>query len=499
MKTTCRLALALAVALAAAPPCVAADTVRLGFASLPPGNGNPFTSTARTSWYTWRAYLDTLTQLGPDGAPAPALAVSWKNTGPHTWTVALRPETAFANGEPINAEAVIAVIAYLKGAGRQEQIAREVENVAGIRALDSLTLEITTTQPDPMLARSMAAWPIVPPAYWAKVGRDGFALAPVGSGSFAVEAWEKTRLKLKANPASWRKPKAERVEIVVLPETSTRVQALMANRIDIASEIGPEDIEVLEAAGFTYYQRPATAIEVIAFNTLIDSPLKDVRVRQALNYAVDRQVIADTLMRGLVPLASQMATRANPEYDPSLTPYAYDPAKARALLAEAGYPTGFAFVTEISGGTAGSHYTGMFQKVADDLSKVGVKMEIRPIPWTQYVRGVQQGEWKSQAFGFEYETMPTGETLRPFRLHSCAWSHPWYCDASLTPVIAEAKTTFDPRRRRELVHRILREYRDKAAALILMESVGLDGLSPKVRGYSQINNIIPYQDLSIAP
>jgi peptide/nickel transport system substrate-binding protein len=477
----------------------AAETVRIGLASLPPFNGNPFTQTARTSWYTWRAFFDTLTQLGPGMAPAPALAVSWKNTAPNTWIVNLRANTSFSNGEPLNAEAVIATINYLKGPqGALEQVAKDVENITGVRAIDALTLEMTTKSPDPMFARSMTTLPVVPPAYWTKVGREGFALAPIGTGPFIVEAWEKTRLKLKANPQSWRAPKSERAEIVVLPETSTRVQALLSGRIDIASEIGPEDIEALENAGFAYYNRPASAVEVIAFNVLVDSPLKDVRVRQALNYAVDRQAIADALMRGLVPPASQMTTRANPEYDTSLPPYPYDPAKAKALLAEAGYAKGFSFVMEISGGTAGSHYTGMMQKAADDLAKVGVTMQVRPIPWSQYVRGVQQGEWKSQAFGFEYETMPTGETLRPFRLHSCTWAHPWYCDAGLTPVIAEAKSTFDPKRRIELVHRILREYRDKAAALILVESIGIDGLSKKVRGYNQVNNIIPYQDLVVS-
>ena len=429
--------------------------------------------------------------------PVPALAVSWKNTSANTWIINLRPNTSFSNGEPLNAEAVIATVKYLQGPGNTETIAKEFDNIAGLRALDALTLEVITKQPDPMFPRTVAALPIVPPAYWAKVGREGFALAPIGTGSFMIETWGQARLALKANPQSWRAPKSEKVEIVALPETSSRVQALLSKRIELASEIGPEDIDALEVDGFKYYQRPASSIEVIALNVLIDSPLKDVRVRQALNYAVDRETIAKTIMHGLVPPGTQMTARANPEYDNSLVAYPYDPAKAKALLTEAGYPNGFSFVFEMSSGTTGSHYSSMMQKVAEDLAKVGVKMDVRPIPWSQYVRGVLQGEWKSQAFGFEYEIMPTGETMRPFRLHSCTWSHPWYCDPSLTPVIAEAKSTFDPTRRLELVHRILREYRDKAAALILVEPIGLDGLSPKLQGYNQINGIIPYQDLVV--
>jgi peptide/nickel transport system substrate-binding protein len=475
-----------------------AQTVRIGVSQLPPGAGNPFTSPARTPWYTWRALFDTLTQLGPNMAPAPALALSWTSTSAQTWLVKLRPDTVFSNGEPLTADAVVATMRYLRSdAAVVDAIAREADNISSVRAVDPLTVEFTTKQPDPMFPRQLATLAIVPPAYWAKVGRDGFAKAPVGTGPFIIEKWDKARITLKANPASWRAPRSTAAEIVALPETSSRVQALMSNRVDIASEIGPEDIDVLTSEGFKIYQRPATSMEVVAFNTIAEGPLRDVRVRQALNYAVDKQALADTIMHGLVPPSSQMASRANPEYDPTLKPYPYDPGKAKALLTEAGYADGFSFTFEMSSGTTGSHYSSMFQKVADDLAKVGVTMQIRPIPWPQFVRGVQQGEWKGQAFGFEYETLPTGETLRPFRLHACTWPHPWYCDPALTPVIAEAKRTFDPARRLELVHQILRRYRDQAAALILVEPLGLDGLSPKVQGYDQLNGIIPYHNIVV--
>jgi peptide/nickel transport system substrate-binding protein len=482
------------------PRAADAATVRIGLASLPPWNGNPYTSTARTSWYTWRALFDTLVQLGSDMAPAPALALTWKDISPRTWVIGLRPDVTFSNGEPFNADAVIATIAYLQSpAAVKESLGQEVENIAAAHARDPLTLEITTRKPDPLLPRQLAALPIVPPAYWAKVGRDAFALAPIGTGSFVVEKWEKAKLELKAYPDSWRAPKSERVQIVVLPETSSRVQALLSGRVELASEIGPEDIDAITEAGYSHYQRPATSLEVIALNTLIDGPLKDKRVRQALNYAVDRKTITATILHGLVEPATQTTPRSNPDYDPTIPGYAYDPAKAKALLAKAGYPDGFSFVFEMSSGTSGSHTASVMQKVASDLAAVGVTMEIRPIPWSQYVRGVLQGEWRSQAFGFEYETMPTGATMRPFRLHSCSWPFPWYCDKDIMPVIEEAKTAFDPRRRLEAARKVLRAYHENAAAILLYEPLGLDGVSPKLMGYSQINGIIPYQELAVRP
>jgi ABC-type transport system substrate-binding protein len=199
----------------------------------------------------------------------------------------------------------------------------------------------------------------------------------------------------------------------------------------------------------------------------------------------------------MVPPATQTASRTNPEYDPALKGYPYDPAKAKALLAEAGYPNGFSFVDLMSHGTTGSEIPAAMEQAANDLAKIGVKMEIREVPWPQWVRGVQQTGIETEAFNFEYETLPTGDTLRPYRLHSCSWGHPWYCDQQIVPLIAEAKATFDPARRATLIKQILARQDAQAAALLLFEPLGLDGVSPKVEGYSQESGIIPYARVNV--
>ncbi|MDX2224123.1 MAG: ABC transporter substrate-binding protein [Rhodospirillaceae bacterium] len=495
-----RFTLAMVLVSAAAPTggIAAAATVKLGLASLPPGGGNPFTSTARTSWYTWRAVFDTLTQLGPDVAPQPALATAWRNTTPTTWIVDLRRGVTFSNGEPFDAATVIATIVYLQSpAAVQDSVARETDNIAGVRALDDHTLEITTRVPDPMFPRHMGTFAIVPPKAWADLGRDGFARAPVGSGSFKVRRWAEARIDFDAFSGSWRAPATERLEIRELPETATRIAALLSGQIHLASEVGPEDVETLQAEGMTIHARPASSVEVIALRANVGGPLADARVRRALNLAVDREAIAGALWAGLVSPTGQVTPRGNPEHDPTIAPYPYDPAQAKALLAEAGFPDGFSFTTVMSSGTGGSHIRASFEQLAENLSRIGVKMTVRPVPWSQFVRGVLQGEWLGEAFGFEYETLPTGETLRPFRLHSCTWTHPWYCDEAIQPVIAAAKAEFEPAKRRELIHRVLRAYHDNAAAIVLFEQLGLDGVSPKLRGYDQMNGIIPFQTLTV--
>lgn len=478
----------------------AAEVVKLGLASLPPGNGNPYTSSARTSWYTWRAMFDTLTQLGPMVEPVPALATAWRNTSPTTWVFDLRPAVTFSNGEPFDAETLISTLTYLQSpAALQESSVRDIENIAGIRALTPLQVEITTRTPDPMLPRQLATLPIVAPKAWKDLGRDAFASKPVGTGPFAVENWGEAKVALKAFPASWRAPKSERLEILALSETATRIQALVSEQVHLASEIGPEDVALLKDAGFSIYLRPPSSVEVIAVHAKPGTPLGDPRVRLALNLAIDRRGITEALLGGLVEQPTQVTPRANPDYNPALQPYPYDPAQARALLGEAGYGKGFKFTIIKAAGTDGGHVTAALEKVAADLSAIGVTATVRLVPWSQYVKGVLQGEWLGEAFGFEYETLPTGDALRPFRLHSCTWPHAWYCDEATQPLIAEAKTTFDPARRRALVHQIIANYHEKAAAILLFEQIGIDGVSPKLAGYDQMNGIIPYQDLAITP
>ena len=271
----------------------------MGLASLPTGNGNPFMSSARTSAYTHRAALDTLTQLGSNLRIEPGLATSWEAAGDYTWIVTLRDGVRFSNGEPFNADAVVSTYAYLSSqAGARESLSRDMRDIAGFEALGPLTVRFTTRKPLPEFPRDMTVIWMVPPLYWREVGRDGFALHPVGTGPFQVTEWNPTQVKYDAHRESWRSPEIDKLEILVLREMAARVAALMTNRVDVASEIGPEDVYTIEAAGYRAYQRPPTAPQVIAFNILKESPLQDVRVRRALNYAVNKEVIAVTIMDG---------------------------------------------------------------------------------------------------------------------------------------------------------------------------------------------------------
>jgi len=313
-----------------------------------------------------------------------------------------------------------------------------------------------------------------------------------------VEEWVSTGLTLRANAASWRFPRMGTIEVIPIPDAAVRIQALVSGQTDLALEIAPDDIELLDAQGFAVYQRPATSIAVVVFNLEkadVHPALQDARVRRALNHAIDRETMGQIIWEGRTRTASQHTPVLNPAHDPSLSPYPYDPELARSLLAEAGYPDGFSFTHEFAPSVVGAHIISTYQQIAVDLAKVGVEMTIQPFTWPQLVAGVLQGQWGGDSFGFEYETLPTGETLRPFRMHACSWPTAWYCDEEIEPAIARAKETFNEEERITVLREVLQRYRDQAPNILLFEQLGLDGVGPDVRGYDQVNGLIPYSTI----
>jgi peptide/nickel transport system substrate-binding protein len=479
--------------LLAVPNAHAETSLRLGFTALPPAKGNPYNTTATTAYTFFTAIFDPLTQIDDKGVVHPWLAAEWMPLNETTWHFKLRPNVTFSNGEPLNAAAVKTTFDFLLSpAAVAQTVARDIEFISAARVIDDLTVEITTKTPNILLPRYLAGINIVAPKHFATLGIEGFAQDPVGTGPFKVETWGAERVVLEAFTSSWRAPKVDRLEILALPDATSRIQALETKRVDVATNISTDEKPRLEAEGYRFHSRNPTRVMVVAFEANREgSPFRDVRVRQAMNYAVDRQAIVDKLLSGLTRIASQPAAPTAVGYAPELKPYAYDPAKAKALLAEAGYPNGFSFMMEVPSGQLAND-AAVAQQVAVDLANVGVKVEIREINFGQVVRNMTQGNWKGLAMYTDFATAPALDFGRSITRHSCGWATPWFCDRSIEPVIAEAERTFDEARRTALTRQISTHYRDVASSLFLYPGVSLDGLSPRVRTWQPWNDNFMY-------
>lgn len=478
---------------------VAQEVLRVGVTSLPTSRGNPFnTTTGSPSSYTYSAFLEGLTQVDNDANPVPMLAVRWEAESETSWIFHMRPGAEFSNGEPADAHAVEATYAMLRsGIGLTYPVTRELEGIASVTAIDETTVRIVTAAPNILLPNTLAGMKIVPPQYWAEVGPDGFAAAPIGSGPFMVESWETAQVDLVRSPTAWRQPQVDRVELVAGPEPVARVQGVLAGNLHIGLQLGPDEIPQVEAAGHKMAIGRDPSMQVLAFITVKDSPLKDVRVRRALNYAVNRDVIRQVLLGGYMRMATQTAPSYAFGFDPDLEAWPYDPDKAKALLAEAGYADGFAITAEILLQSA-SFSAPVYQQVGADLARVGVDLSIRRIPASQYARGVYQGEWAGEAVGIDYGTNPTLDALTPLVRHSCRWTYPWFCEPSIMPLIEKAESAFDINERRRLTQEVMRYQRELAPGILLYETARFDALNKAVEGYDIAVGNISYDQISLS-
>lgn len=488
------LALAAVAAVDAAP--ARAATLNVGLIGFPREFGHPYAVSNLPAIYTFTALYDALTFVGRDGTVEPWLALSWRQTGETTWEFKLRPGVRFSNGEPFTAEAVVASVGYLVSpAARGDTMAAELSSLAGARAIDDLTVEISTRTPNPVLHREVSALRIIAPGHWRKVGEDGYRLNPVGTGPFRVKSWNPARLELTAVKTSWRAPKVEAMSFRVLPDIPSRVQGLLSGQLDIALALRTEERALVEGAGHRLQASPGTGVFVIALHTLKDPRLADVRVRKALNLAVDRARISQIMLGGLVKPASQFTPPNASGYDPALTPYPYDPEQAKRLLAEAGYGSGLSFVLEgVMGGAVSD--SALFQQIAADWAKIGVKLEIRPMLISQLSTAMHsEGGFAGSMFATDYGTAPSLDSLRSLKLHSCLHLYPWFCDREGLPLLEAALSARTEAERTALTRQVFRRYYDLYAAVLLWDIVYFDAVRKTVSDMPTVGTWIRWEGI----
>ncbi|MFN3146114.1 MAG: ABC transporter substrate-binding protein [Paracoccaceae bacterium] len=495
---TATLAAVAGLALATAPAL--AQTLRVGVWDLPPGKGNPFTGRSVPSIFVWDAVFDPLVRIGEDGSAEPVLAESWEAVEPTRWRFNLKDGIAFSNGAPFNADAVVATIEYLMTEeGRASSVGGEVRNISGVEKVDDMTVDILTSGPDPVLPNKLGLVYIVEPGAWAELGPEGYAETPVGTGSFEISGWGAGDAQLVANADSWRAPSIEGVTVIELPERAARLQALLSGQIDVGFGFSPDNIAQMEGAGIGVVATPAPQVMSLAFSTEAhpDSPFNDVRVRQAANLAVNRDLIAEVLLGGLGKGAGQAGTPAAFGYDPSLPSYPYDPDQARALLAEAGYADGFDVTAHVVVGSFPAD-SEIYQQAAIDLGAVGINVELQQIRFPEWLDFFLKNTWPGEMFGSSWNTAPYMDTIRPYTYMTCAKRVPHFCDESMTPLYDATYAEFDPEARGALLRELHALTMEVLPALFLVEQVDVTGVASNVQGLTYINRSVNYDNVTIS-
>ena len=475
----------------------AQDQLRIGVVSIPQDLGNPYGSITMPTILGSLGVFDSLTTIDKDGQTKPWVASTWEYIDKLTWHFNIKPNIKFSNGESLDAYAAAAAINYFaSGEGIIEVVAQLVNNIQSAKAINSSLLEIKTKKPNILLPRRISAIRIPPPLYWKKLGRKEFSRKPIGSGSFISTRWDSNKIILIANETSWRPPKIQKIEIIAIPEITSRLQAIITDAIDIAIDISPDDKISLEKSSSRLNYRPSGRVQLLTFLSTSDSPVSDVRVRQALNYAINKERIINLLLAGSTKPTGQAAVRASFGFNPSIKPYPYSPKRAKELLSQSGYPNGFKMSADIlQGATAGDG--AWYLQIANDLKEIDVILNYNMASYAIHIRKIRQGGWKGTAFGMDFNNLPTLDVLWPLRVHSCLWKAPWHCKKEWDLLIEEAEEEFDINRRLLKTQKLVELYHKQPTGIYLWEIPGIDGVSNRVHNYKPHHAYVNLHELYI--
>lgn len=452
-----------------------AETLRVGWVVTAPTSANPF-ARDEGGGLRWAIY-DGLTWFDANGTVKPRLTKSWINETPTTWVFQLREGVSFSNGEAFDAASAVATFDALFDSDASHPRAEELGLIESYQARSPYVLEITTKQPDPLLPNRLALLPMIAPKAWIDKGVDQYAREPVGTGPYTAVSWgaNNTKAVLEHVPSSWRAVgDITRVEFTVIPEPASRMSALLTDAIDLAISIASDDIPMLESAGFDSHVIKSPNILSMAFRTVRDSstPLSDPDVRRALNHAVNKEAIAQILLGGIARVTHQPAVPELPGYSPTIQPFEYNPAKAKALLSSAGYPRGFPLRFLVYGNLTPND-TLIFQQVGQDLRAIGVDAEVQQIAFPDFVRRLFNGDWEdADGFSLGWMNHVLRDPQRSLEQYSCDFAASFYCDDDLTPLIAAAAVEMDTDTRKEMLEEIVTKLHDRAAALWLVDFSG---------------------------
>ncbi|MCB2107411.1 MAG: ABC transporter substrate-binding protein [Rhodobacteraceae bacterium] len=448
--------------------------------ALPETYGDPFSYSALPTGLINHALFEKLLRIEGGGKVEPELATDWTQEGPTTWVFHLRPNVEFSNGVPFNADAVITAVDYLLGdpAPHDRLSGRLIrEKVANVSARDELTVVFETRVIDPILPVHVASLPIPEPNQWKK-GVEYFAAAPIGTGPYQLKAWETKSVELVPNERARRKGHVPAIVIRAVQDQTARGMALLSGSADIALDVSGETFDGAAADGSRLVPRTSTMVQFFQFVAVGDGPLKDVRVRRALNYAVNKEQLIGVFLHNATKPATQFTHEDAVGYNTSLASYPYDPDRARVLLEDAGWAQGLKVPTVFVSGSGSD--VAIYQRVAADLAAMGVDMELRSITYAAFMERLFSGDWGSRAFVTGIQGY---DPLGAFTTRSCDWTNPHYCDRDLMPLLNEARQS---RTRPELISRIeaLMAYEhDNPPGILLWRRLSFDQVSARVQNY----------------
>jgi hypothetical protein len=450
---------------------------------------------------------------------APGLFTSWKidPANPLRWICEVRQGVKFHDGSDFNIDAVAFTFGRIFDDKSPQYdptaspiVRATVSMIDKWEKADDKTFVITTKYPFSFLPYLLTRILVVSPVQWEATGKkwSEFAKNPSGTGPFKISKVVLGQYaEMSRNEAYWDKariPKLEKLIVYPMPESTTRVAALRSGQVDWIEVPPPDSIPSLKSAGLNISLWPYPHTYPYALNCTEGSPFKDVRVRQALNYAVDREGLVK-LLNGSAKPAAGLYPPDDPLFGTPKNKYTYDPAKAKALLAEAGYGPGKPMKAKIMISTSGSGQMmpiAMNEFMQQSFKTCGMEIEFDVVEWGTMLVAIRSDPKSAPSHGVDGINISLSFTdpSSMFRYYAKdSWSpvnYNWghWDNQEATDLLKKAQATFDPAEQSKLLAAAHTIIVDEAPWLFIVHDLNPRALNKKVTGFSPAQSW--YQDFT---
>jgi peptide/nickel transport system substrate-binding protein len=442
--------------------------------------------------------FDTLIYRAVDKSLEPNLATAWEAVDDTTWSITLRDDVTFHNGEAFDADDVKFSLERPLDSELGSPLSGRFSVIESVEVVDSVTVHVNTVNPYVLLPARLSEWYMVSKDYFEANDAETVATQPVGTGAYTFVEWVKDdHLTLSANADYWKgAPAIGEVTFRPIPETSTRVAALQSGDVDLITEVPAfrqEEFESMDAVEVRPV--PSTYIQYIALDGTKNEALADVRVRQAIQYATNVPEIIEFLFDGSAAQISIPLANGTFGADASIEPYPYDLDKAMELLADAGYPDGISIELDAPVGRYAQD-----KEVAEALvgqwALAGIDVTLNINSWADQLTKYRDGDALAEAhfMGWGTSTFDADDILWGGFARQPTKNN--YVNEEVTDLVGQARVSMDNDERAELYSDALAIIYEEVPWLFLFQQFDIYGVSSDVDWQPREDQIIEVFSMS---
>lgn len=445
---------------------------------------DPFVTTSGASkGMLWTVY-DRLVTRDADLALQPGLATSWKPLDDSTWELKLRQGVSFHNGEPFNADSVKFSFARFVDPAIKNGYSTLLKPVTEVQVMDPYTVHVKTSEPFAELIETLSAYvEMLPP----KAAADPAALAQtaIGTGPYKFVSWTPNdRFVVSAAGPHWTgEPHMQQVVFRPIPDATARINELKSGGVDIITNIPPLQIASLQNQPNISLLKATNSGSIILIPSFLTTDVfKKKEVRQAMQYAIDKEQLIRVVLQGqAVPMSSPFPKGVAGGFVNSLQTYPYDPEKAKSLLAQAGYPDGFSVSFKAPDGRY-LQDKQVAEAITGQLAKVGIKADLETIEWSTYVQGIVGRKYDlfllSQG---GLQVGPAVQTNWSSKIKGIAWQG--YTNPQVDDLIDKGSKTVDAQQRTATYEQLMQTVWDDSPWIYLYHQQDIYGVGQRVKNF----------------